>query len=74
MVFRNMDSTIEKGRWSLVKTARIYLEESIAFYSSLSFPVQQLAYFNLLGQAMLTSLIGNASVGNRGKLQRTCHQ
>ena len=48
-----------------MKTARIYLKESIAVYNSLSFPVQQLAYLNQLGQAMLTSLIGNASVGNR---------
>ena len=46
MLFRNMDSTIEKGRWSPVKTARIYLKESIAVYDSLYFPVQQLAYFN----------------------------
>ena len=74
MLFRNVDSTIEKGRWSSVKTARIYLKESIAVYNSLSFPVQQLAYLNQLGQAMLTSLIGNASVGNRRKLQRKCHQ
>ena len=68
MLFRNMDSTIEKGRWSSVKTARIYLKESIAVYNSLSFPVQQLAYFKQLRQAMLTSLFGNASVGSRGKL------
>ena len=70
MLFRNMDSTIEKGRWSSVKTARIYLKESIAVYNSLSFP----AYFNQLGQAMLISLFGNASVGNRGKLCYGCHQ
>ena len=68
MLFRNMDSSIEKGRWSSVKTARIYLKESLAVYSSLSLPVQQLAYLNQLGQATLTSLFGSASVGNRGKL------
>ena len=68
MLLRNMDSTIEKGRWSSVKTARIYKKESIAVYNSLFLPVQQLPYFNQLGQAMLTSLFGNASVGNRGTL------
>ena len=45
MLFRNMDSAIEKGRWSSVKTTRIYLKESIEVYNSLSIPVQQLAYF-----------------------------
>ena len=43
MLFRNMDATIETCRWSSVKTARIYLKESIA-------------YFDQLGQAMLNSL------------------
>ena len=32
MLHRNMDSTIEKCRWPSVKTARIYLKESIAVY------------------------------------------
>ena len=69
MLYRNKDSTIEKGRWSSVKTARIYLKESIAVYNSLSQPVQQLAYFNQLLQAMLTCLFGSASSGNRGGLK-----
>ena len=56
MLCRNMDATIEKGRWSSVKTARIWLKESIAAHNSLSIPVQQLAYFDQLGQAMLNSL------------------
>ena len=43
MLFRNMDATIEKGRWSSVKTAHIDLKESIAANNSLSIPVQQLA-------------------------------
>ena len=43
VLHRNMDSTIEKGRWSSVKTARIYLKECIAVYTSLSIPVQQFA-------------------------------
>ena len=48
MLFRNMDATIEKGRWSSVKTARINLKESIAVYNSLSIPAQQLACFHQL--------------------------
>ena len=39
-----------------MKTARIYLKESIAVYGSLSIPVQQLAYFEQLGQDMLNFL------------------
>ena len=35
---------------------------------------QQLAHVNQLVQAMLTSLFGNASVGNCGKLRRNCRQ
>ena len=60
MLFRNMDATIEKGRWSSVKTARVYLKESIALYNSLSVPAQQLAYFDQLGHAMLALVFGKA--------------
>ena len=60
MLFRNMDATIEKGRWSSVKTALIYSKESIAVYNSLSVPAQQLAYFDQLGHAMFALLSGKA--------------
>ena len=59
MLFRNMDATIEKGRWSCVQTARIYSKESIAVCNSLSIPAHQLAYFDQLGHAMLDFLYEN---------------
>ena len=58
-----MYATIEKGRWSSVKTAHIYLEESIAVYNSLSIPEQRLAYFDQLGHAMLASLFVQSASG-----------
>ena len=60
MLLRNMDATIEKGRWSSVQTARINFKESIAVYNSLSIPAQQLAYFDQLGHAMLDLIFGKA--------------
>ena len=61
VLHRNVESTIEKGRRSSVKTPRIHLKESTAVYNSVSIPFQHLAYFNQLGQAMLTCLLDSTS-------------
>ena len=72
MLFRNVDATIEKGRWSSVKTARINLKESIAVFNSLSVPAQQLAFFDQLGHAMLALLFGKAFPELQRTEQLTC--